>query len=214
MGGVTITVLLALAGYCFFVNDVLAIGWGYNAIWLSWLYIMGGVLRIIKDKNYFPVLNYLHRKGIYLFLYFMSVLMNWLLYFYGYGNAYINERIQRYNNIYIVLGAISLFWGLCDMETNKPIIKRIVPFFSTCCLSVYLIQVNPLFWNQIISEKYMYLLNGSAIQYLSQTVIHVVLSFIILCVIDKVRQCLFELLKVNKLMDVIGDKLNQYVRLK
>jgi len=198
--------------YCFMVNDVLSVGWGYNAIWISWLYIMGGALRMIRDLNYFSVLNYHRKHGRYILLYFLTVIINWSLFYYGYENAYINSRVQRYNNIFIVLGAISLFWGLSDIETDKSTINKFVTFFSSCCFSVYLIQVNPLFWNQVVSKRYLYLLNSSANQYLIHFVTHVILSFIILCGIDKVRQCLFELLKVNKLVDIIGDTLNKYVR--
>lgn len=211
-GVVTAIVLLALALYCFLVNDVLSIGWGYNAVWLSWLYIMGGVLLIMKDKNCFPFLYRKRIKVIFILLYCFSAIMNWIAFFCGYGNAYINARTQRYNNVFIVIGAISLFMGLHDIEINKSVINKVVLFFSSCCLSVYLIQVNPLFWNQIISEKYLYLMDESAKQYLIHFVIHVFATFILLSGIDKVRQLLFELMKVNKLMDAIGDKLNQYIR--
>lgn len=212
-GGVaTIIVLLMVAGYCFFVNDVLSVGWGYNAIWLSWLYIMGGVLRIVKDKNYFRIWNFPLKSVVYISIYCLSVIMNWVILLHFHDNPYVNARVQRYNNVFIVIGAISIFLGVCDIQLKNTIIKKIVDFSSSCCLAVYLIQVNPLFWNQIISERYLYLLNSTTRQYLTHFIMHVVITFIVLSGIDKMRQLFFEISRINKLIDIVSHKLNQLLK--
>lgn len=202
-----LVILIGIAIYSFLINDIYGFGWGYSASWLIYLYCLGGVLKYVEIPKFnIKIKRIFQSKLILSLVYIFTVISNWALKLKFANNIYyIGDRIQRYDNIFILVGSIALFFLFSKIEISSKRLRKVIVFVSSTCLGIYLIQVNPVYWNQIVSQKYTYLLNGGKIKYVSQLLLHSIATFLVLAGIDKVRQLVFSYCGVNQLINKISD---------
>ena len=205
-----IVCVLAVIIYSFFINDVFQFGWGYNAVWLIFLYCLGAA---IKNLEYGKVKSVHPRAAlIFVIAWLISLIINWVLKItVARGTTYINDRILRYDNILVLIGSLALFILFIKIDIKTEWKKRIVCYFSTSCLAVYLIQVNPIYWINVISQEYVYLLEGGSFRYVSHLLFHSIITFLAFITIDKIRIFLFKMLRIDNLIDFASHKCDVFI---
>lgn len=204
-----LTFLIIIVIYSFFVNDIFKFGWGYCASWLICLYCFGGAFRRLKDSGW--LIQKRHYNIMLILIYFLSVIFNWILKISEAGiNIYISDRIQRYDNILILSGSVALFLLFSNIKINSKIWIKIIFFFSSASFAIYLIQVNPLFWNKIIDKKYLYLAENGKQQYFIHLLIHSAVSFLVFTIIDTFKRSAFSGLNIDLAIVKISNKIDEF----
>lgn len=195
----------------FLIGDIWNLGGGYTPIWLMILYIIGGYIRkygLFRNK-----------KAIcFLVSYFISVLFTW-------GFQWIMQIVTKrflgevrydgmwisYISISVLISAVSLLL-LFERIQFKALPIKIISIISPLTFSVYLIHDNTLIREHFIKDRFVWITNYSApIQVV--LIISVAVAIFIICIaIDYIRELLFKVLRVKKLVtwaeDLIKNKLN------
>ena len=78
-------------------------------------------------------------------------------------------------------------------------IKRIISFFAVSSFSIYLINCNPLIWNDVINGMFVSITNNSRFKVILYVFIFSIVFCIFSVLIDKIRIFIFNKLKINEL---------------
>ena len=194
-----IKILLILMTICFsfiatFVsNDYFMLNDGYSALWLIYLYILGGY---IAKYGLFP-----HASKIKLFfVYLLSVLLTWAsLYVFEYCSIpFINgyRILVNYLSPTILISAVSLLLLFSRLDV-KGIMKKVVIIFSPATFGVYLIHTQPLFWSYLWTDSFKSYIDFPFYKLAVYVLLTSAVVYIVLSVIDMLRTKLFEFLKVK-----------------
>lgn len=123
---------------------------GYNFIWLSIMYVIGGILRVLEVKN----------KIIALVMYFLTVLLTWVFKLGLEYGSYVNTNefhsfsdLVSNTSIFVILMSILLviiFSNIKYTDLYVNIIKRLSPL----SFGVYLAHINPLIWTNFFKNAF------------------------------------------------------------
>ena len=206
---IILVILMGIAVYSFFVRDIYGFGWGYNSNRLIYLYCVGALLKKIENIQFdIHSFNSIRIKWGCGLIYGLSVICNWIMKIkYANEKYYVNDRIQRYDNTFILIGSVCLFLLFTKVNINNKLAYKLITFFSSTCFGIYIIQVYPVYWSQIISKRYIYLLDVGRVKYVFYLLLYSTTMFIFLAFIDKIRQVIFTYCRVNELIDKVSKKL-------
>lgn len=169
---------------------------GYSFIWILLLYVLGAIIKkcdILKEiKNYKAILAIIF---FYLITYFYKI--------YGFEFNLYNVEITK--NLFVnytsitILGVSILFLVLLSRIKYSSFIKRIISFFAVSSFSIYLINCNPLIWNDVINGMFVSITNNSRFKVILYVFIFSIVFCIFSVLIDKIRIFIFNKLKINEL---------------
>ncbi|MBO4356525.1 MAG: acyltransferase [Clostridia bacterium] len=197
--------------------DLFVTGYGYSAIWLICLYVIGGYIRLHNEEKKIP-------KPICFLGYLLSTLCAWgyrLLIDRAIADHPENELLPsyrsqfiQYTSPFILLGAVFLLLLFKQIRIKHNFPKKLIGCFSSTSFGMYIIHVQPVFW-----QYFMYLRFWRAGYYdkTPQMLAHVVLAVILLyftCfALEKLRQLIFKYSFIDKLTDMAGDGIDKLINL-
>lgn len=131
-------------------NDIFVVKNGYSFLWLSVLYLLGGIIKKLKIEEK------ISSKKI-LPCYFLSILLAVL--FKLLGEAFPNDSVNQdlltyYVSPTMMLAAFSLLIIAVKMNFKSKAAVRLISFFSPLSFSVYLIHTNVWIWTYIIKDAF------------------------------------------------------------
>ncbi len=176
--------ILLVSGFfilCFlprsFERDIFLSADGYSFLWLSYLYILGGYIKLYEPLK--------KVRGGYLVLLFFAFGAISLL-----PRLFLGERYALYLISYmsptVVLGSVCLFLAFSKMKIRT--FKGIIKFFSAGAFSVYLIHTHPVIFSNFLSGAFFGIGAGGAI-------ISAILIYIACTILDIPRRLLFKIIK-------------------
>lgn len=186
-----------------FHQDFANTNFGYSALWLSALYIIGGYFKkydIGKNvKRYKLFLGYVLFAGISYLSRIIIEVVTKIVIKRPVGGGYLFSYVSPT----ILLSAVFLFLYFTRLSFNNNIAKRIVSFFTPATFGVYLIHDFPLVRQYFILHKFEFLLNYNPIIMMLAVIAAALGIFIVCALIDKLRILLFKLLKIKAGMEAL-----------
>ena len=182
-----VLILISLCMFCFY-GDVFQVDNGFTFIWFIFLYIIGAYIRIYGLPPAFFDIN----GWTYLFFCLLPVI------FYSFLdiNGYI--IMGQYNNIYVLFLSIFLFSAFNKLCIKNQKIITAISLLSPYTLGVYLIHdnqyVRPFIWRYIIEFSQSNL-------FIVYLLLYCIFIFIVCTVIDSIRLKIFDILKINTLIN-------------
>lgn len=192
----------------FLRKDPFLLGLGYGTLWLIIMYILGayiGKYEVLKNLN----------KWLSLLLFFAScfvaVFFKYLIekqeFFLFYKEK--SDFLIDYVSPMIILSAIFLFLFCLKIKFNN-LFGKIIVFLSPSALAIYLIHVEPLFWDRIVKDFAIKKTEifGMSLQiypiesyslFIMKILATAVSSFFIFLTIDLFRRLLFKIFGINSL---------------
>ncbi len=190
---VIISVLLLCFVSLGFGTDVFAVGNGYSTIWLAVLYVLGGYLKKYETLK--------EIKVIYaVLIYGLCVLITWTT-----KVVIESDVLVNYLSPTMVLASIALFAFFAKLKPNR-VACKIISKVSPLAFGVYLIHVHPFIW-KVMTYKLTWILNGSCVKLIFGVLGISLLVFLICIIIDYIRVCLFNRLKIKKRLLILEDKI-------
>lgn len=183
-------------------RDVFGASFGYSAIWLMTLYLVGAYM---KKYNSLSHLNKFQAICGYIACIALtwSVMIGIDIYFPNFGRS--NLLIQ-YTSPTIIGAAIFLLVFFKNLHMKKGICK-IIGFFAPLSFSVYIIHVHPLFWKYIMRGMFKPLAK-LPLPIMTISIIGAAIGLYLACsLIDVIRYYLFKLLRLRKLVFFIETKI-------
>lgn len=182
---------------------------GFSALWLAYLYMLGGFIRLYGIKELLPdnrtirKLYYrFNRQSTPFYVYIACVTITFILYKYGHsvliqilGRAPSFKSLVSYNSPTILFSAVALL-----LFFSKLNITRFTQFFylaGQLAFSVYLIQNQTYIWQFLFKGAFKWVAD-LPIWLLPLTLLLIPLSIHIVCsLLDYIRLCLFKILRLN-----------------
>lgn len=126
-------------------KDIFVTGKGYSGLWLICLYIMGAYIKLYMT-------GWKIKRWQSIGLYTVCVGGAWLWKIVDFGQ--VRGLLIHYTSPLIVFAAIFLllFFRECRFSDVG---KRIIAFLSPAAFGVYLIHVNPLFWEHVMKKAFV-----------------------------------------------------------
>lgn len=202
-------------GFCLFaviggicLSKFIGYGGGFSCIWLSALYLLGGMIRINQDW----ICHIFQTRKKKLLIGFIAYLILSISACAGYFmtiNSVLSIFFRSYYSPFVVLGTLSLFIALFDLPTKNIVISKALEYLSSGCLGVYLITENKWFRARFITNKFAWVSDKNPF-----TGFFLVLGigfafFLIPLLIDAVRHRIFDRIGIYKLVKFIADWLTK-----
>ena len=175
------------------VGDVFWTSGGYNAVWLSVVYVIGAYISKYKCFE--------NTHAVWFFILFLlSSLLTFLCMFEVEGGG----NLVSYTSPTILLNGICLLIGFSKLKL-KPLAK-VIGFMSPLAFSVYIIHVHTLTWGKFMLNSCTEIGKLSPFM-LALAVIGAALALYLVCsAIDLVRFYLFKLLHVKEGLEALEKK--------
>ena len=176
--------------------DTFTLGGGYDFAWLIILYIAGAWIK--KNK-----INEKWRVSFWITMITICIAATWLWETF----APVAKRLfVSYISVTIVLMAVGMVAIFSRLQLSSRMIS-IVRFFSPAAFGVYLIHSQTWIWRELMSDRFSWIAN-----YKVYTLPFIVVGcaggiFIICLLIEKLRLVLFEVLKINRLIQILERRL-------
>ena len=174
------------------VGDPFKTTLGYSAIWLILLYTIG---LLAKKIDVFGN----KKTSTLVFMWILSLFITWYSYVhleYTHLLSYISPTIL-FNGLIMVI----LFKRL-KLKTN------IFSKFAPLALGIYLLQLNQVIWNNILFDKFVFILNHRTIIGVLYVVLFAFIMWIAGLVVESIRDYLAKILKINTLSNKLAKIIN------
>lgn len=197
-------------------SDFLGIGAGYSFLWLAVMYVTGACIRELtreeggSDRE--EKKDLLHRGRLfYLLLFAVCVILTWLSRFLiedftkaVYGQARYVRLLYSYAGPTMVISAYALLMIFKGIQPSGGI-RKIIRILSPMAFSVYLVQVQPYFWNYALKGECSFIAGEAPLLSLVMVLGCAALLYLFCTVIDIPRMLVFRLLHIRRLTQRFTD---------
>lgn len=191
-------------------GDIFLLKTGYSFLWLAVLYLTGAFV-----KKYQFGFNL--KKRIWLIIYFICVIITLLVKLLvpilskriGFLASFENMLID-YISPTMLLCAVSLLIFFANLNLRNTFCK-LIAFFSTCTFAVYIIHINPTVWVEVMRNRFVAYADFNIVL-LALAIIGTAIAIWLVCsLVDKVRQLLFKLIRIDVLAAKIANLVQKIV---
>lgn len=183
--------VLAQGRDLFFTNQ------GYSLLWFMFLYCWGAYIRlygVYKSRN----------SRTLIIFYFINLV---LLVFLKLGCDYIEMKLwggirysgnlHSYTSPLVLIAAVLMVVLFSNIKIKNLVLSKMIRNFAALTFGVYLIHENSSFRANIISDKFVYLVNSSSIMMILQLLGWTVCIFVGCMVIEFIRNKMFSILRID-----------------
>ena len=186
----------------FFAFDYFRLSWGYSPFWLIYLYLIGAFIK----KYGFNI-----SKKETLIWYFVSMILNVaiMLLIKNYKTSYsvFYDFANRYTSPLLVISSILLFNIFINIQMKNNIFCKLGKY----SLAVIIIHGHRLIYDKVIFNSMIYIKPYNIILELLFLFGIAFLIYIFCSIIEIIRKQLFRIFKIDKLIEIIGSKLDNYL---
>ncbi len=179
--------------------DYFRLEFGYSPFWLIYLYLIGAYIRLYG-------IEISSKKKIVIVL--LSILINCLIVFYTKNYLSSSNLFYHLGEYYVspfmVIPSVLLFDLFSHVNINNVLISRIGKY----SLAVYIIHCHRLIYDWIIKDRMIFIKTYNIIIELLILILTSFAIYLVCMFIEIVKNRLFELFKINKLINKIGDRLD------
>ncbi len=196
--------------------DLFVIGYGYSAIWLILLYIIGAYI-----AKYPPNIGCCNRSVLLMGYFFCTAFAwQWMLRISklaetaGENSAISEYKYQfiQYTSPFILAGAVMLLIGASQIKIKTNFIKKSINFVSEATFAVYIIHVQPIFWSYYMLWRFCKIgYNLDTLEMVYYVCVAVLILFAVCIILERIRMLLFKLLQIDKLTLFIGNSIDSLI---
>ncbi len=186
---------------------------GYECLWLIILYIFGACIKK------FDLLNSIKKRWcVVAFSVATAISFASYMFMEKFSNSQLERIIGKdflmvYSSPTMVISALALFGFCLKINVRKNCIKKSVTALSSVAFGVYIIHIHKLIWENCLVDAFVKFSEFNPI-ILALSVLAVTVGIYTACaVIELLRIKLFSILKIDKLCNFIGDKIDSKLKL-
>lgn len=195
-------------------DDLFYTGYGYTGLWLIALYLIGGTIRRYPLKWRIP-------KGCWLIGYVLGTLGAWGCFMLVRNHlslhpedteaALFQYTAIQYTSPFILFGAICLLLFASQVQFENRGICGVLKFVAPATFAVYIIHVQPIFWEYYMLWRFKSLAFLPTLQMVGGVILAVLMLFTLCILLERIRMLLFRLLYIDKLLDLVGGLIDKGV---
>ncbi len=183
-------------------NDVLVTKFGYSFLWLSLLYILGG---IVKKNELEKSVN----SALMLFAFFAFSLISAGYKFLAENNqwAVVKDNLITYISATVFTASFCLFLFFAKLDVKTKGGKVFVKLLSPYTFGVYLIHTNPFVWKYVLKDMFKDYLDLRAAKMVCMVFISVIGIYLLCTALEALRVLVFKLIHVEPAFAAIESKI-------
>lgn len=181
---------------------------GFNAQWFIALYIVGASIRLLEESGNIGEQKPYKYFSLYIFLMLVELLLSYLISFYQ-RNSTVNLLILSYTSILTVLGSIFLLRTFTQVKIKSTFLTK-VSQIGKYTFGVYLFSEHPYIRDWLQQHIYCRLASMNAVKLCFTIVITMVSAFGVGIIIEYGRRKIFDLFRVN---DIINKSINKLLKI-
>jgi surface polysaccharide O-acyltransferase-like enzyme len=171
---------------------------GYSFVWLTILYTIGAWMKKCSIQNCCS-------NRILLFGILGCILLTWI------DKVPVNQGLfVDYTSLTVVFIAFALVSIFSKLQL-KGLCKKVVICFAPAAFGVYLIHVQPLIWDYIMQDAFVWIAESAWWLLVIQVLLSAFCIFVCCLIIEKCRLLIFRRLKIDNLINKIADILDGLV---
>lgn len=180
-------------------TDLMRVNRGYSFLWLSLLYVLGGIARKLE----------LHKKvngsvmtAIFILLLLTGACFRFVSESFGWSIA-DNNLLICYYSVNVVVGTFCLFLAAARMNIKRKTAKKVIKALSPLTFGVYIIHTSEYVWKYVLEGAFKSYANLDTFV-MVLAVIGTALGIYLVCsAVDAARLALFKLIKVENFAKAI-----------
>lgn len=171
---------------------------GYTVSWLAYLYLWGGVVR-----KYNLRLKFLdNKKWVYLVLYLISSVLSLAISF-NVKESFNYHSVYYYTNIFNLINSVLLLMYFSGLNIKK---NKVISYLSTTSFAVYLLHEQSYVRKHLIKNQFVFLAESNVFVVYGIVLLSVAVIYLCCSIIETLRQQIFKLLRINKVVDKMNIK--------
>ena len=196
--------------------DLFVVGYGYSAIWLMLLYFIGAyIAKYPTPKIYIP-----SEVCLMGYLFCTAAAWHWMFYIEKLVKLHPEDEILptlkgqfiQYTSPFILAGSILLLILASRIRIGSKPIKAVINFFAPATFGVYIIHVQPIFWNYFMLYRFWKLgYFSDTLEMAYYVVVAVAVLFVVCILLERIRMLLFKILQIDRLTEVVGKAADSFV---
>ena len=204
---IVLFVLLSVLSNIFFQVDFFKANAGYSAIWLLYCYLVGGYLgkyglsEKIKKNRIWLLLGFIFAAYI---LNLVIRIGSYKIYGTVLHSTWFIDYVSPFNLIASLL-IVSLF---ADIKKKS---NKFVVLVSLCTFAVYIIHSHYIIFDYTLLDIMKFTLTHNIFYILGVFILYLLIIYVGCTIIEIIRIYLFKFLRINKIFDFIGGKLDKYL---
>ena len=197
-----LTIIILFSVVPLFFIGAFALGGGYNQWWLISMYFIGAYLKL------YPIII---TKAKCLLIYVISTLCAWFAGYVLKSLSGVNEEMSwfvDFTSVFMVIqsGALLLLFSQINIKSKG--LQKAILFFSSLAFSVYLIHVQPLTYNYLLSWSFASFASDNMVTMTGKVIIAATAIFIVCLLIDFLRYHLFKAFKIDGIAKKLQNRFN------
>ncbi len=204
--------LIAVLFFVSFVGSVVnkdpfILAEGYSSIWLIVLYLLGAYINKYGVFKQISALKSIAAFSVMIVITFLSKFFIRNMSEKIFGSMKDDNIFVSYTSITIVLAAVFLFYFCLNVKIGK-FLQKLIAIIAPTALSVYLIHVHPFVFYYVIDKTFSPLADRTPIIMIFYVLLSAIIIFSICSAIDLLRIQLFKFLKINRLCEILDNKIS------
>ena len=204
-------ILFTIIPNIFGMNDFFHINNGYSPFWLIYCYIVGGYIKLYDIKlDIKKIIKYI------LILLFSTLIINSLIRIIGY--SFLHKVVKgdwfiNYISPLTLSTSILLLLLFKNININNKLNKVII-YLSGASFAVYIIHCHKLIYDYVLINLYKPFIEYNPILVFLIIIGSIFLVYITCSIIDFLRKKIFNIFRINRLINYIGLKMDKVINIK
>lgn len=177
---------------------------GYSFLWLSLLYLLGGIAKRLELEK--AIKNY---QALIAFVVLMLASAGFQLSAEYFGWKLNSGILTSYDSPTVLAATFCLFLFFAKLDIKAKPVKKVIGFLAPLSFSVYLIHTNFFIWRFEMKDRFQSFLEYPTFKMLGSAVLAVFAIYFICSAIDVVRFYLFKWLKIAPRLKAIEDRIKE-----
>ena len=202
---IIVFILLSLLPNVFFLVDFFKTDNGYSPFWLIYLYMIGAYIKKYININEIKKVNVkiiVSLLGAFILNLLVKIVTNKI-----FGHTVNEEWFINYISPFIISASIYIVIKFISLNMKE---YKTIKFLSSFAFAVYIIHSQILIFKYVLGNQFAFLNYKSGLIIVG-CVIFIIISIYIICMlIDIFRKWIFNILKIDKIINWIGNKIDKF----
>ncbi len=188
-----------------FNRDIFSTLWGYNTLWLCFLYLVGAYIKLYGIFSNSPKRSFA--------IYTVCVIFSWVVKLW---EEYVSDAgkyadlaagfVAQYTSPPMLIAGVALFVVFANMHIPKKL-TGFIKWVSPCAFGVYILHAHPYIWDRVVFYRYATYINYNPLVMMLLVALTALVIFAIFAFADFIRIRIFNVLKIKPLLLKLEAKL-------
>lgn len=196
-------------------TEIFTMGGGYSAMWLIIMYMVGATAKLYYDDG-FRINKLVCLFGFLLSTLFTSsfkYLFDYLAKIYPDKTVFAekDDLLISYTGPFVIVGCIFLLFLFMQIYIKNNFARKVTSLFASATFGIYIFHVHVTIWDNLIKNRFTKLASEPTLLMLLHIFIALIAYYLFFFIFEIGRIYLFKLTRLDKLIDKIGDGIQNIV---